>query len=222
MEVTSRVSLRELYDMYVDLGSKPPEWVARAVGMPDGPRLEGDALNMEAVSSGIPSLFAVADPDFDTLKALDNGSGLYICGRQGTGKTWLASRVAKAWMASGMGRVRFISSVRLMSEISDTYGSRFESESQVISRYASCPLLVVDDLGKEVPSQWALSKLFALFDDRYANKRSTIVTTQFSPDALARRMATSGDAETAMAIVSRFRERYRSVAMGNVDRRAGM
>ena len=90
----------------------------------------------------------------------------------------------------------------------------------MLSKYMFCDLLIVDDLGKEVPSQWSLSKLFEVFDSRYANRRPTIVTTQFDSASLARRMANSGDTETAMAIVSRFREKYRGMNLGDVDRRA--
>ena len=222
MELKTYVSLDELYDLYVESGSKPPEWLAKMTGKQASRRLEGVALDQEAIACGIPSLFVAAEPDYDMLNALDGGGGLYISGVQGAGKTWLAARVTKAWLSCGRGKARFISSVRLLSEIGDSYSSRNEGELQVIAKYTSCALLVVDDLGKEVPSQWTLSRLFAIVDDRYANKRPTIVTTQFTPDALARRMSKSGDNETAMAIVSRFRERYASVALGNVDRRAGM
>ena len=210
------VSLNELYEMYELTGTKPPDWLSRVLG-----NLEDDEeLRRWAIEAGIPSLFAVAPPDDTRLDALSEGGGIYICGSQGAGKTWLACRMAKAWMQHGRGSVRFVTSVRLLAEISDTYGSRGASETQVLDTYAGYSLLVVDDLGKEVPSKWTLSRLFELFNMRYADRRATVVTTQFSPDALARRMAESGDRETAMAIVSRFREKYRSVNLGNVDRRA--
>ena len=128
--------------------------------------------------------------------------------------------MAKGWLSKGMGDARFVSSVRLLSEISSTYGGS-GSEEQIMRTYSRCDLLVVDDLGKEVPSQWSISRLFELFDSRYANKRPTIVTTQFDTSALAKRMSISGDPETAMAIVSRFREKYKGMNLGDVDRRTG-
>lgn len=214
------VSLEELYDLYNSDGTKPPEWLSRMLGRSVTRKLDGNELHQAAISAGIPSLFAVAEPSIDCLDALKDGGGLYICGVQGAGKTWMACRIAKGWMSEGLGKARFVSSVNLLAEIGDTYGSRSEGETQVLSRYAGYTLLVVDDLGKEVPSKWTLSRLFALFDSRYADRKATIVTTQFSLDALAKRMAQSGDIETAMAIVSRFREKYKSMNLGNVDRRA--
>lgn len=218
MELTTSLTPDELYDAYVSVGSDPPDWLAHMLGRKSRRVTDEQELVRKAIESGIPSLFSVAEPDESKLDALRDGYGLYISGSQGAGKTWLASRIAKGWIMNGLGRVRFISSVRLLSEIGDTY-SGGGSESRVIDRYAGCPLLIVDDLGKEVPSQWALSKLFLLFDTRYSEQSPTIVTTQFGTNALVKRMSKSGDAETALAIVSRFREKYKSVNLGDVDRR---
>lgn len=219
MDLKSSLTPSELYDAYIEVGSEPPEWLAVMLHKKSRRITDQDELTRVAIESGVPSLFAVAEPDESRLDALRDGGGLYVFGRQGTGKTWLASRIAKGWLMNGMGRVRFVSSVRLLSEISDTYGGN-GSEGQVLDRYTSCPLLIVDDLGKEVPSQWALSKLFLIFDTRYSEQRPTIITTQYGTPILAAHMAQGGDRETAMAIVSRFREKYKSVNLGDVDRRA--
>lgn len=220
MALKTYVTLEELYDLYVETDTEPPEWLARMLGKSGSRKLDGDSLYRAAIESGIPSLFAVADRTVGAIGPLIDGGGIYICGVQGAGKTWMACRLAKEWLAEGLGNVRFVSSVRLLSEIADTYGARSEGEGSVMGRYSKCSLLVVDDLGKEVPSQWALSRLFALFDTRYSERRATVITTQFGTDQLARRMSQSGDAETAMAIVSRFREKYKALNLGSVDRRA--
>lgn len=219
MQPKTYVSLEELYDLYLSDETEPPEWLARMLGKPVKAAQTQAYLDHLVAESGIPSLFAVAEPSYDMLGILEDGGGLYVCGAQGAGKTWTACRIAKGWMHRGLGNARFVSSVRLLSEIGSTYGGN-GSEEQVLAKYADCDLLVVDDLGKEVPSQWSMSKMFALFDTRYANKRPTIVTTQFDIGSLFERMSRSGDRETAKAIVSRFREKYRSLDLGNVDRRA--
>ena len=218
MELTTSTTPSELYDMYVSVGSDPPDWLAHMLGKKSRRITDEQELVRKAIESGIPSLFSVAEPDETKLDTLRSGYGLYISGTQGAGKTWLASRIAKGWIMNGLGRVRFVSSVRLLSEIGDTYGNG-GSETSVMERYTSCPLLIVDDLGKEVPSQWALSKLFLLFDTRYSEQSPTVITTQFGTNALVNRMSKSGDKETALAIVSRFREKYKSVNLGDMDRR---
>lgn len=219
MNLTTYVSLDELYDLYARDGTEPPKWLSRMLGKPVDTFVDGDALERKVLESGIPTLFSVAEPSYDMLDTLKDGGGIYVYGAQGAGKTWMACRIAKGWLSRGLGDARFVSSVNLISEIGSTYGGN-GNEGLVLSKYMFCDLLIVDDLGKEVPSQWSLSKLFEVFDSRYANNRPTIVTTQFDSASLARRMANSGDPETAMAIVSRFREKYRGMNLGNVDRRA--
>lgn len=219
MNLTTYVSLDELYDLYARDGTEPPKWLSRMLGKPVETGLDGDALERKVLESGIPTLFSVAEPSYDMLDTLRDGGGIYVYGAQGAGKTWMACRIAKGWLSRGLGDARFVSSVNLISEIGSTYGGN-GNERLVLSKYMFCDLLIVDDLGKEVPSQWSLSKLFEVFDSRYANRRPTIVTTQFDSASLARRMANSGDTETAMAIVSRFREKYRGMNLGDVDRRA--
>lgn len=219
MNLTTYVSLDELYELYASDGTEPPKWLSRMLGKPVETFVDGEALERKVLESGIPTLFSVAEPSYDMLDTLSRGGGIYICGVQGAGKTWMACRIAKGWLSRGLGDARFVSSVNLISEIGSSYGGN-GSEALVLSKYMFCDLLIVDDLGKEVPSQWSLSKLFEVFDSRYANNRPTIVTTQFDSASLARRMSKSGDPETAMAIVSRFREKYRGMNLGNVDRRA--
>ena len=213
------VSLDELYELYLSGGTEPPKWLARMLGKTTSVELSGAELDRAVAQSGIPSLFAAAEPSYDMLDTLKDGGGIYVYGVQGAGKTWAACCIAKGWLSRGLGDARFVSSVNLISEIGSSYGGN-GNEALVLSKYMFCDLLIVDDLGKEVPSQWSLSKLFEIFDSRYANRRPTIVTTQFDSASLARRMANSGDPETAMAIVSRFREKYRGINLGSVDRRA--
>lgn len=221
MEIQTSVTFDELYDLYLDSGTNPPEWLALLLGKAVKKQLSGDELNRAAIDSGVPFMFSVAEPEYDHLDMLASGTGLYICGVQGSGKTWMACRIAKGWLSRGLGSVRFVSSVRLLTQINETYNNRSTSENQVLDTYSRYQLLIIDDLGKEVPSKWALSRLFTIFDTRYANAMPTIVTTQFGTTSLAKRMSESGDTETALAIVSRFREKYRAVDMGNHDRRAG-
>lgn len=219
MNLTTYVSLDELYDLYARDGTEPPKWLSRMLGKPVETGLDGDALERKVLESGIPTLFSVAEPSYDMLDTLKDGGGIYVYGAQGAGKTWTACRIAKGWLSRGLGDARFVSSVNLLTEIGSTYGGN-GNEGLVLSKYMFCDLLVVDDLGKEVPSQWSLSKLFEIFDSRYASNRPTIVTTQFDTSSLAKRMSKGGDPETAMAIVSRFREKYRYMNLGSVDRRA--
>lgn len=75
-----------------------------------------------------------------------------------------------------------------------------------VSRFASCDVLIIDDLGKENANSWVMTTLFQIVNDRYEAMRPTIVTTQYSPEELCRRMSRSGERESAIAITERLKE----------------
>lgn len=208
----------ELCKLYEQIGTKAPEWLMRQAGLLE---LSGPELLAKCVEAGVPEAYAGTGPDATRAERARSGTSFYVHGTSGDGKTTVAAGIVAGWLAAGMGTARWVSSMRLLSEIADTYGGR-GSEVAVVGRYAGCGLLVIDDLGKERPGEWALSKLFWLIDERYANRRPTVITTQYGGRALAERLTASGaaaSAETAQAIVSRIRETYRGVDCGTRDRR---
>lgn len=129
---------------------------------------------------------------------------LVLSGPAGSGKTHAACAVALAFDPSR--RVEFTTAEAMLSAIQSTYGS-WEREGDVTSRYADAALLVVDDLGKERPTPWALEKLYHVVNRRYNRMLPTVYTTQYSADSLAARLSREGgDRETAQALIRRIVE----------------
>lgn len=151
------------------------------------------------------------------IEGVRSGVGAYICGPVGTGKTHLASAVARMAVDEGMS-VRVTDMLGILAAFKATYGGE-GSEDAVLGRLSRCRLLVIDDLGKEAPTEWTLGQVFRVVNDRYETMRPVIVTTQFGKSDLIRRLARHGDAETAVAIVSRLSEMCRKVEMAGEDRR---
>lgn len=151
------------------------------------------------------------------LEGVRRGVGAYICGPVGTGKTHLASAVARMAVDEGMS-VRVTDMLGILAAFKATYGGE-GSEDAVLGRISRCRLLVIDDLGKEAPTEWTLGQVFRVINDRYENMRPVVVTTQFGKSDLIRRLARHGDAETAVAIVSRLSETCRKVELTGTDRR---
>lgn len=169
-------------------------------------------------SAGIPKRYRSAEPQTKHAEALESGRNVYICGDVGTGKTLFACGIARAYLQRHGSGVDFVSSVNLLSQIRSTYGNA-ATESSVLTPYAKARVLVLDDLGKEVPSEWALERLFALIDERYSNLRPTVVTTNFSPSELIARLGSKGDEANAKAIVSRLVEGAVKLRLSGADRR---
>lgn len=135
---------------------------------------------------------------------------LYIAGPIGTGKTMLASCLSVELIRLGI-PVLWSNVGEVLRSIRATFGSA-EKEADAIARYTEPPVLVLDDLGKERPTEWASEQLFYILNLRYELRRSTIITTNYGGADLVRRLTPRADASgaaddtTARAIVDRLRE----------------
>lgn len=137
-------------------------------------------------------------------------NGLFITGPKGTGKTHLAAAIANQLMQEGTG-VICMTMIDLLDRIKETYAQRRKwdaSEGDVLNTYKEVPLLIIDDMGKEPPTEWAVSKIYAIINARYEAYLPTIVTTNYSDTELVRRLTPkdTGDSTTADATIDRLRE----------------
>ena len=115
-------------------------------------------------------------------------------------QTTCAAAVAKR-LAGGKRSVLMAPMYRILDEIQRS----FHDGGDPLKRYAEVRYLIVDDLGKRRPTGFVLDSLFSLIDQRYSAMLPTLVTTQYKPSDLVRRLAEQGDPDTAKAIVSRLR-----------------
>ena len=150
--------------------------------------------------------------------AMEPHRALYIVGPVGTGKTYHACAMAKQAIDERV-RVRFTSSVDLLAEIRSTYSGRsWQTEDDIVDKYGTCGLLVLDDLGKEQPTEWSLSCVWRIINRRYGGLLETIVTTQYERDDLVEHLGGTSQ-ETAVSIVSRLYEMCERYPMAGEDRR---
>lgn len=88
-----------------------------------------------------------------------------------------------------------------------------------MGRYTGCDLLILDDLGKEYGNSWVLTTIFQVVNVRYEDMRPIVVTSQYAPAALARRLGRAGERESAEAIASRLAEMCTPVPLPDLDHR---
>lgn len=145
-----------------------------------------------------------------------DGRNLYIYGGVGTLKTYLASATARILIEQGC-NVRFSA----MWKVLDAIKAGFKDDIDPLPVYQHCGYLILDDFGKESPTDFALERMFALIDERSARMLPTAITTQYKPGRLIERLAKNGDNDTAIAIVSRLRQSCRTIELSGQDRRLG-
>lgn len=143
-------------------------------------------------------------------------NGLMIAGTYGTGKTHLAAAIANE-LISRKTPVICMTMIDLLDKIRETYSAYREmransydgefSEAALLQKYQDVPLLIIDDIGSEQPTEWGMSKIFAIINSRYEGYMPTIVTTNYSGDELERRMTPDGgDSRNAKKTLDRLKE----------------
>ncbi|MBQ3480923.1 MAG: ATP-binding protein [Oscillospiraceae bacterium] len=135
--------------------------------------------------------FAERFPEADSL-LLQGGTGL--------GKTFLSACVARAVAAKGFS-VCYDTAAAVIGSFEAQKFSRDESADARVKRMLSCDLMILDDLGTEMPTPMAESALYTLINTRLVENRKTIISTNLSFDEMAKRY--SGQ------ICSRIRGEYR-------------
>lgn len=115
--------------------------------------------------------------------SLGTGAGVLLCGPTGTGKTTQAAALVRA--AYHRGRLEDDGSWRAPSALFvhavDLSEWVFDKQADKIKLARAVDLLVIDDWGVAYESEWPLSVLDRVVDARWAELRSTIVTTNLFP-----------------------------------------
>lgn len=134
-------------------------------------------------------------------------NGLFIAGPAGTGKTHIAAAIANQLMNQGT-PVICMTMIDLLARIRKTFNRDGADESSVLTIYKTVPLLIIDDIGKEPPTEWAISTIYNIVNGRYEAYLPTIVTTNYDSKMLVSRMTpkTTDDKVTAEATIDRLVE----------------
>lgn len=178
----------------------------------DGSKEAAERLERRMRRAGIPKRFWNVQPIGGWR------DGAYIVGNVGVGKSHMAAQMALGAMDEGA-TVRFMAGGEFLRRLRDSFDGE-GTEGGIIRSLSTCDLLILDDLGKDKPTDWAVSMLYQLVDARYNEDRPIVVTSQYERDQLLERFAL-GERDTAEAIVSRLFEMCPRVRLDGKDRRLG-
>ena len=127
------------------------------------------------------------------LYAEEFGTGrrnLLMTGSPGLGKTFLSACIARTVATSGKYSVVY----RTCGEICTAYeNARFGHDEEQdnakteLTRYRTCDLLIVDDLGTELTTAMTIASLYDLINTRLLNGAKTVITTNLELDTIAAR-----------------------------------
>ena len=101
--------------------------------------------------------------------------GLLLFGGVGTGKSFYGGCIANEIINRYTIPVIVTSIPRILNSL-----LRAEDRNGYISRLAHIPLLVIDDLGVERETDYALEQIYAVIDERYKANKPLIVTTNLT------------------------------------------
>ena len=139
-----------------------------------------------------------------TLKS----GNLLLNGNPGLGKTFLSACIART-VADGGYSVVYETAVHLFSCLEEAKFTDSQEAKRQAEKYTACDLLIVDDLGTEMTTQFVSSALYTVLNDRLLAGSPTVVSTNLQSDEIARRYSPQ--------IASRLLGSYRLVAFVGED-----
>ena len=115
------------------------------------------------------------------------GAGnLLFVGGTGLGKTYLAACIARTVADRGYSVV-YETAAHLFAKLEKAKFSPSEENTKEAEKFNGCDLLIIDDLGTEMPGQFVTAALYSLLNDRLLTGKSMLITTNLNEEDMKRR-----------------------------------
>ena len=115
-----------------------------------------------------------------------NAGNLLFVGGTGLGKTFLSACIARTVADRGYS-VCYETASHLFAKLERAKFNGDEEARRESERYTSCDLLIVDDLGTEMPGQFVTAALYSLLNDRLLAGKPMVISTNLNVDEAGRR-----------------------------------
>ena len=111
---------------------------------------------------------------------------LLFVGGTGLGKTYLSACIANAVADKGYS-VAYETAPRLMAKLEKERFNGDEESHSAVAALDACDLLIIDDLGTELPGGFVTAALYGLLSERLLAGKSMLVSTNLNIDEIAKR-----------------------------------
>lgn len=150
----------------------------------EGQSFENFNLSYYVKGAGSDNLNYMSNLYSDAKKYADEFDGkgnLLMIGSTGLGKTHLSSAIAKSVITKGYS-VIYESAQNIFDIFEDKkFGRNPDADTE---KFSSVDLLIIDDLGTEHITQFTVSVLYNLINERTNKCKAMIISTNLSPDEL--------------------------------------
>lgn len=115
-----------------------------------------------------------------------NSGNLLFVGGTGLGKTFLSACTARAVADRGYSVV-YETANHLFAKLEQAKFNPSEETRREAAKFTDCDLLIIDDLGTEMPGQFVTAALYSLLNDRILAGKPMVISTNLNVDEMSRR-----------------------------------
>ncbi len=133
---------------------------------------------------------------------------LLFSGSTGLGKTFLSACIARSVTDRGYSVV-YKPAPKLFSALESARFSPTEENRREAENLSRCDLLIVDDLGTEMPGQFVTAALYSLLNDRILDGKPMVISTNLTTEEMTKRYSPQ--------IASRLRGSFQRVPFVGTD-----
>ncbi|MCD8294912.1 MAG: ATP-binding protein [Clostridia bacterium] len=112
--------------------------------------------------------------------SMKEGRSIIMTGNIGTGKTYAAACIGNYLLEQEVS-VAMANVIHVLDEFRDPE----KTSSGLFAKLVSADLLILDDLGAEHATDYAIERLYSIVNERYVNDRPVIVCTNLTFDSMA-------------------------------------
>jgi DNA replication protein DnaC len=144
--------------------------------------LDGYETAFKGADPSLKRAFSTARKFVDAYPVDTGGKGLLFVGSIGVGKTHLAVGVLRRLVQERGVKGLFYDFRQLIWNLQNSYSPQVSTNVQdLLKPVFAAEVLVLDDVGAQKPSDWAEDMFALILNNRYNEKQTTIITTNY-PD----------------------------------------